>query len=44
MAEHEHDLVRVEDAQHGVAWSTCRSCAFRTESEPWSPDSQEDED
>jgi hypothetical protein len=34
---HEHDLVRVEDAENGVAWETCKSCVHRTKDEPWTP-------
>jgi hypothetical protein len=37
MGDHEHDLVRVEDAANGLAWQTCRSCPFRTDGEPWDP-------
>lgn len=34
---HEHDLVRVEDAEHGAAWDKCRSCEYRSDPEPWTP-------
>lgn len=37
MDDHEHDLVRVEDAANEVAWNTCRTCPYRTEAEPWNP-------
>lgn len=33
--DHEHDLVRVEDAEHNLAWDTCRTCTYRTEGETW---------
>lgn len=35
--DHEHDLVRVEDAANETAWDTCRTCTYRTEGEPWNP-------
>lgn len=34
---HTHDLVRVEDEQNRQAWTTCRSCKYRSEPEPWQP-------
>ena len=34
---HTHDLVRVEDEQNQQAWSTCRTCRYRSEPEPWQP-------
>lgn len=34
---HKHDLVRVEDAEHGVAWETCKSCPHVGDPEPWEP-------
>jgi hypothetical protein len=34
---HEHDLVRVEDAEHGVAWETCKTCEHVGDPEPWTP-------
>jgi hypothetical protein len=44
MGDHEHDLVRVEDAANGQAWQTCRSCVYRTDSEPWTPGDRADAD
>ena len=41
---HEHDLVRVEDTENGLAWQTCKDCPYRTEAEPWAPMTQEDLD
>lgn len=41
MGEHEHDLVWVADAANGCAWQTCRSCPHRTDSEPWTPPTNE---
>lgn len=35
--DHQHDLVRVEDEQHGLAWNKCRTCPHRSEPEPWAP-------
>lgn len=34
---HEHSLVRVEDEQNKVAWTTCRTCRYRSDAEPWEP-------
>lgn len=37
---HDHDMVRVEDEQNGLAWETCRGCTYRTDPVPWAPMTQ----